>query len=215
MQARCGERPWCCSSRAAHRQRVVPQLLLARSLDREQAGDLPGALGVLTTTFDENPDESSGKSRTCSRMPCGWPSRPGDKDTAQTVAGQAATLAEGSEIPHQQANALYCRGMVDRDALGPPGRRAALRRRRAAPPPGQGPGKPPPSASWRPRSGTAAGRRSSRPSRSTSSSGRKRTSTGFSQQSRAHGIRSKTQLSKVGCNIERIADSQQDRQGLS
>ncbi len=40
----------------------------------------------------------------------------GDKDTAQTIAGQAATLAEGSEIPHRQANALYCRGMVDRDA---------------------------------------------------------------------------------------------------
>ena len=41
----------------------------------------------------------------------------GDKATAQTVTAQAATLAEGSEIPHRQANALYCRGMVDRDAF--------------------------------------------------------------------------------------------------
>jgi DNA-binding CsgD family transcriptional regulator len=41
----------------------------------------------------------------------------GDKATAQNVTGQAAKLAEGSEIPHRQANALYCHGMVDRDAF--------------------------------------------------------------------------------------------------
>ena len=33
------------------------------------------------------------------------------------LAGQAATLAEGSQIPHRQANALYCRGLVDGDAV--------------------------------------------------------------------------------------------------
>ena len=40
-----------------------------------------------------------------------------DKVTAQTISRQAAALAEGSEIPHRQAHALYCRGIVDRDAF--------------------------------------------------------------------------------------------------
>ena len=39
-----------------------------------------------------------------------------DKLISETLTGQASALAEGSQIPHRQANALYCRGMVDRDA---------------------------------------------------------------------------------------------------
>jgi tetratricopeptide (TPR) repeat protein len=39
-----------------------------------------------------------------------------DQATAQTLAERAAVLAEEADIPHQQANALYCRGMVERDA---------------------------------------------------------------------------------------------------
>jgi len=40
----------------------------------------------------------------------------GDLDTAQTLAGHATTLAAESEIPHRQANTLYGRGLLDRDA---------------------------------------------------------------------------------------------------
>ena len=40
----------------------------------------------------------------------------GDLGTAQDLAGHAEALAAGSEIPHRQANALYCRGLLDHDA---------------------------------------------------------------------------------------------------
>ena len=40
----------------------------------------------------------------------------GDLGTAQALADQAATLAAESEIPHRQANALYCRALLDHDA---------------------------------------------------------------------------------------------------
>ena len=39
----------------------------------------------------------------------------GDLDTADALAGHAASLAVDSEIPHRQANALHCRGLLDRD----------------------------------------------------------------------------------------------------
>ena len=97
-------------------QRVLPQLVLARSVDREQAGDLPAALAVLTSTFDDNPDDL-GEIEDLLVDAVRLALKVGDKDIAQTVSGQAAKLAEGSEIPHQQANARYCRGMVDRDAF--------------------------------------------------------------------------------------------------
>ncbi|HLX50761.1 MAG TPA: LuxR C-terminal-related transcriptional regulator, partial [Streptosporangiaceae bacterium] len=37
--------------------------------------------------------------------------------TAQTLAGHAAALAAGSEVPHRQANALYCRSLLDNDPV--------------------------------------------------------------------------------------------------
>jgi DNA-binding CsgD family transcriptional regulator len=97
-------------------QRVLPQLVIAKSLDREEAGDLPAALTMLTATFDDNPDDL-GEIEDLLGDAVRLALKAGDKDIAQTISGQAATLAEGSEIPHQQANALYCRGMVDRDAF--------------------------------------------------------------------------------------------------
>ena len=42
--------------------------------------------------------------------------RPGA--AAQKLAGHAAALAAGSEIPHRQANALYCRGLLEHDTAG-------------------------------------------------------------------------------------------------
>ena len=40
----------------------------------------------------------------------------GDLRTAHALTGDAAELAAESEIPHRQANALYCRGLLDHDA---------------------------------------------------------------------------------------------------
>jgi DNA-binding CsgD family transcriptional regulator len=97
-------------------QRSIPPLILARSLDREQAGDLPGALAVLTAPFDGNTDDLEDIEELLGdgvRLAV----ITGDTSTAETLTKQAGILAEGSQIPHRQANAFYCRGMLDRDAV--------------------------------------------------------------------------------------------------
>src|SRR5262249_39316814 len=40
----------------------------------------------------------------------------GDVGRAQALAGHATALAAEAEIPHRQGNAMYCRGLLDRDA---------------------------------------------------------------------------------------------------
>ena len=42
----------------------------------------------------------------------------GDFSTAQAFTGHASALAAESDVPHRQASALYCRGLLDRDAAG-------------------------------------------------------------------------------------------------
>jgi DNA-binding CsgD family transcriptional regulator/tetratricopeptide (TPR) repeat protein len=96
--------------------RAIPTLVLARSLDREQHGELPQALEVLTSTLGSNADDL-GETEELIGDVVRLALKIDDKATAQTVTAQAATLAEGSEIPHRQASALYCRGIVDRDAF--------------------------------------------------------------------------------------------------
>jgi DNA-binding CsgD family transcriptional regulator len=96
---------------------VIGPLALARSLDREQAGALPEALAVLTAGFAdsiEELDEIENLLADAVRLA----TKIGDAGTAKALAGHAADLAAGSEIPHQQANALYCRGLLDHDAAG-------------------------------------------------------------------------------------------------
>ncbi len=97
--------------------RVVGPLALARSLDSEHADALRAALAVLTAGFADHKDEleeiedlfaDAGRLATTI----------GDLDTAKAIAGHAAALAAESEIPHRQANALYCRGLLDHDATG-------------------------------------------------------------------------------------------------
>jgi DNA-binding CsgD family transcriptional regulator/tetratricopeptide (TPR) repeat protein len=97
--------------------RSIPPLVVARSMDHEQAGDLPGALAVLTAAFDGSPDDL-GETEDLLMDAVRLALKTGDKWTAQTLAGQAAALAQGSHVPHRQANALYCRGLIDRDAAG-------------------------------------------------------------------------------------------------
>jgi DNA-binding CsgD family transcriptional regulator/tetratricopeptide (TPR) repeat protein len=73
------------------------------------------ALAVLTAAFDGNPDDL-GETEDLLMDAVRLALKTGDKWTAQTLAGQAAALAEGSRVPHRQANALYCQGLIDRDA---------------------------------------------------------------------------------------------------
>ena len=97
--------------------RLIGPLALARSLDHEHAGALPDALAALTAGFDagaEDIEELEDLFADAVRLAV----RTGDLATAQSLADQAATLAEGSEIPHRQANALYCAGLLAHDAGG-------------------------------------------------------------------------------------------------
>jgi DNA-binding CsgD family transcriptional regulator/tetratricopeptide (TPR) repeat protein len=93
----------------------VPLLVLATSVEREQAGAPEEALAILAAAFSENTGDL-GEIEDLVADTVRLALKAGDKDTAQTIAGQAAALAVGSQIPHRQANALYCRGIVDRDA---------------------------------------------------------------------------------------------------
>jgi len=94
--------------------RLIRELALARSLDHEQAGELPEALAALTagsadTAADlgEIEDLLADAVRLATEV--------SDLNTARALAGRADTLAAGSEIPHRQANALYCGGLLDHD----------------------------------------------------------------------------------------------------
>ena len=95
--------------------RPIGLLALARSLDCEQADAPQEALTALTAAFDGN-TEDLGEVEDLLGDAVRLAIQAGDQDTAKTLAGHADVLAAGSEIPHRQANALYCRGLLDRDA---------------------------------------------------------------------------------------------------
>jgi DNA-binding CsgD family transcriptional regulator len=95
--------------------RPVGALALARSLDSEQDGALTEALAALTEVFEGNTeavDEIEDLLADAVRLA----TQTGHPGTAQALADRATALAAGSEIPHRQANALYCRALLDRDA---------------------------------------------------------------------------------------------------
>ena len=95
--------------------RLIPPLALARSLDCEHAGARPEALAALTEALDGNAEEVE-EIEDLLADAVRLATETGDLSTAQALAGQAAALAAGSEIPRRQANALYCRGLLDHDA---------------------------------------------------------------------------------------------------
>ena len=94
--------------------RPIGSLALARSLDCEHADALPEALAALTAGF-ANSTEDLGEIEDLLADAVRLATATGDLDTAQALAGHAAALAAESEIPHRQANALYCRGLLDHD----------------------------------------------------------------------------------------------------
>jgi DNA-binding CsgD family transcriptional regulator len=94
--------------------RVVAPLALARSLDREVAGDLRGALAMLTAGATGNTEELDEIEELVTdgvRLAC----EIGDLGTADTLTGHAEALAASSDIPHRQGNTLYCRGQQGHD----------------------------------------------------------------------------------------------------
>jgi len=95
--------------------RLITSLALARSLDCEHDGALPEALAALTEAFDGNPEEVE-EIEDLLPDAVRLATETGDLTTAQALASQAAALAAESEIPHRQANSLYCRGLLDHDA---------------------------------------------------------------------------------------------------
>ena len=101
------------AKRIGHRQ--IGPLALARSLDWEQADSPQDALAALTAAFEGNAEdlgEVEDLLGDAVRLAIGV----GDQGTAKALAGHADALAAGSQIPHRQANAQYCRGLLDRDA---------------------------------------------------------------------------------------------------
>jgi DNA-binding NarL/FixJ family response regulator len=95
---------------------MVGSLALARSLDREHAGALPDALAALTAGFGGNTEEVE-EIEDLLADGVRLATQIGDLGTAKALAGHAEALAAGSEIPHRHGNALYCRGLLDHDAI--------------------------------------------------------------------------------------------------
>jgi tetratricopeptide (TPR) repeat protein len=108
--------------------RLVPPLVLARSLSHERAGRPAGALAELTRWLNGSTQEA-GQAEDLLADAARLATELGDDDTARTLAKQAEELAAASAIPHRQATALYCSGLVERD---PARLRAAAARYAAA-----------------------------------------------------------------------------------
>ncbi|HEU5417151.1 MAG TPA: AAA family ATPase [Streptosporangiaceae bacterium] len=95
--------------------RVIGPLALARSLDSEQGNALPEARAVLTAGIAGNTEELE-EIEDLLADAVRLAVRDGDLSTAKDLAGNATAFAAESEIPHRQATALHCSGLVDHDA---------------------------------------------------------------------------------------------------
>jgi DNA-binding CsgD family transcriptional regulator len=98
------------------RRRLPGPFALARSLDREQDGALPEALAELADAFVGGSGEEPGAPEDLFADAVRLAVRTGDLATGRAVAARAVALADGSQVPHRQANALYCGGLLDHDA---------------------------------------------------------------------------------------------------
>jgi tetratricopeptide (TPR) repeat protein len=94
--------------------RLVPPLVLARSLAHETAGELAEALAELTPWLNGGTEESA-QAEDLFADAARLAMRTGSEDLARRVAKLAEELAVGSDIPRRQATALYCFGLVSND----------------------------------------------------------------------------------------------------
>jgi DNA-binding CsgD family transcriptional regulator/tetratricopeptide (TPR) repeat protein len=95
-------------------QRLIGFLALARSLDCEHDGRLPDALAELTVGFggsSEDLEEMENLFADAVRLAI----KTADLNIAGVLADHAVALAGDSQTPRRQANALYCRGLLDHD----------------------------------------------------------------------------------------------------
>ena len=106
---------WHLDSAAPYSQRmgkwVVESLVRARSLAFEHAGAPEQALGVLTDVLageDGGEDLLADAARLAATI--------GDVRTLAEIEARVRAIAAGSTVPHRCALALYCRGLLERDA---------------------------------------------------------------------------------------------------
>ena len=101
------------ATRLGHRR--IGTLVLANSLDREHDGAQTEALATLTGVLGDTEEEVEefedvlGDAVRLSLVT-------GDLNTAERLAGRADAVAARSQIPHRQANARFCRGLLNHDA---------------------------------------------------------------------------------------------------
>ena len=97
--------------------RGVPDLIPAveEACAAGHEGALPEALATLTDGFDGNTEEIQ-EMEDLLPDAVRLATETGDLTTATALADHAGELAAGSQIAHRQANALYCRGLLDHDA---------------------------------------------------------------------------------------------------
>jgi tetratricopeptide (TPR) repeat protein len=102
------------ASKIGHR--LVTPFVLAQSLGHEQADAPREALSTLTDWLNggtEEVDQVSDLIPDAARLA----RRIGDLDTARAIAAHAAESVGRTQTPSRRANALYCRGLLDRDGL--------------------------------------------------------------------------------------------------
>lgn len=94
--------------------RIIGSLALARSLDREQAEEPAEALAVLLDGLAETAEEVEETADLLAdavRLAV----TVGDQTAARTIVDRAEAVAEASNVPHRQAIAPHCRGLLDGD----------------------------------------------------------------------------------------------------
>ncbi|HEU4423044.1 MAG TPA: AAA family ATPase, partial [Pilimelia sp.] len=95
-------------------RRVVGMLTLARSLDRERADEPAEALDVLVeglSATDEQVEVAADLLADAVRLAV----TVGDRSAAQAYVRRAEAVSRASTVPHMQAIAPHCRGLVDHD----------------------------------------------------------------------------------------------------
>jgi DNA-binding CsgD family transcriptional regulator/tetratricopeptide (TPR) repeat protein len=96
-------------------ERLVGPLMVARSLDREQADEPAEALAILVEALarcTEEVEQSSDLLADAVRLAV----QVGDLDRAHALAERAEEGAGTSEIPHRRAVVLHCRGLIKQDS---------------------------------------------------------------------------------------------------
>jgi DNA-binding CsgD family transcriptional regulator/tetratricopeptide (TPR) repeat protein len=96
-------------------ERIAGPLVLARSLDREQTAGPAAALATLLDFLSEpkEVEETGDLLADAVRLAV----TVGDVGTAADLVQQAEAAAEGSAVPHREAIAAHCRGLLDHDPV--------------------------------------------------------------------------------------------------